>query len=466
MQKGLIFLGVMALSSNSFAVTLNEYLSEVRKENLAFKSSEAKVESATLLANEASLITSPSFFLQAQSMFDTKLGTPPMSMYSKYQNDSIAAGISQQFSFGLQTKLSYSAVKNSYKGSTFSTPKYWDFSPNVELVMPVWGNGFGSTVKAQETLTKAQNDVERLAELATLQGLLVEAEMTYWQLAANQERVKIQEEALSSAKKIYQYVLSQKNKNLGESADVLQANALVEAYTLQLQQAKNEKQRLERAFNKFMNKEVGTKVEDLEKISYSELETFPIPEKRPGVKYDVLIQKTQTTLADASSVVTEERNKPRLDLMGGYTLQGRGVEASKALDNSTSTKYDSGYVGVMFTVPLNFSASDDARFGARKMKEAAKLKYQHAEFNQEEEWGDLKEKMSESRTSLKLARSMENAQKAKLENERIRLRQGRATTYQVLLFEQDYSQAQVSRVMTATELLSLKTQLKLYHGEK
>jgi outer membrane protein TolC len=60
---------------------------------------------------------------------------------------------------------------------------------------------------------------------------------------------------------------------------------------------------------------------------------------------------------------------------------------------------------------------------------------------------------------------MESAQRAKLENERVRLRQGRATTYQVLLFEQDYSQAQVSRVMTATELLSLKTQLKLYHGE-
>lgn len=82
-----------------------------------------------MLASEASLITSPSFFLQAQSMFDTKLGTPPMSMFSKYQNDSISMGVSQQFSFGLQTKLSYSAVKNTYEGSTFATPKYWDFSP-------------------------------------------------------------------------------------------------------------------------------------------------------------------------------------------------------------------------------------------------------------------------------------------------------------------------------------------------
>lgn len=56
--------------------------------------------------------------------------------------------------------------------------------------------------------------------------------------------------------------------------------------------------------------------------------------------------------------------------------------------------------------------------------------------------------------------------KIKLDNERIRLRQGRATTYQVLLFEQDFSQAQAGRVLAATELIALKAQLNLYHGEK
>ena len=57
---------------------------------------------------------------------------------------------------------------------------------------------------------------------------------------------------------------------------------------------------------------------------------------------------------------------------------------------------------------------------------------------------------------------IENAQKTKLEVERTRLRQGRTTTYQVLLFEQDYSAAALNRVKSAANILALQTQIRLY----
>lgn len=466
MLKKFVAVGTLTLALQSQAMGLSEYLELMQQENLAFKGSKKKEESAVLLTSEAGLMTSPTFFVEARKSFDTTLGTPPMSMYDKYENQTIGVGISNQFEFGLQTKFSYQAVKNSYEGSTFNPDKYWDFSPNVELSLPLWANGFGSTVRAQKTLTKAQNETEALAELANQKGLLVEAEITYWQLASARERLKIQDEALQSAKKIHTYVQGQKNKNLGESADVLQANALVEAYTLQLQQSKNETQKLERAFNQILNREAGTPILQLDKISYNELENFAVPTNRPGEKVDVLIKKSQTTIAEASSALVKERNRPRLDLMGGYSLQGRNEEAGRAFKNSKETKHDSGYVGLMFSVPLDFSATKDARAGAERLNEASKLQLNHALSTQDKDWNNLRETMQEAKLSLKLARGLENAQKVKLENERVRLRQGRATTYQVLLFEQDYSQSQAGRVLAATELMALKAQLKLYHGEK
>lgn len=466
MFKKFVAIGTLTLALQTEAMGLSEYLELMQKENLAFRGSVKKEESAVLLKSEAGLLTSPTFFAEARKSFDTTLGTPPMSMYSKYENQLIGVGISNQFEFGLQTKFSYQGVKNVYEGSDFNPDKYWDFSPNIELSLPLWANGFGSTVRAQKTLTSAQNETEALAELANQKALLVEAEILYWQLSAAQERLKIQEEALQSAKKIQNYVQGQKNKNLGESADVLQANALVDAYTLQLQQSKNEKQKLERAFNKFINRDVSAEIPLLEKIAYQDLESFTVPQTRPGEKVDVLVKKSQTSMTEASSTLIKERNKPRLDLMGGYSLQGRNVEADKALANSKRTKYDSGYVGLMFSVPLDFSSTKDARAAAERLKEASKLQLNHALTTQEEDWSDLKEKMLEAKLSLKLSKALENAQKIKLENERVRLRQGRATTYQVLLFEQDFSQAQASRVLVATELLALKAQLKLYHGEK
>lgn len=153
-----------------------------------------------------------------------------------------------------------------------------------------------------------------------------------------------------------------------------------------------------------------------------------------------------------------------MDVVGGYALQGRGLEASRAFKNGNKTDYDSGYVGLMFTMPLNFSAASDANAGARRLKESAEMNEQNLIYTQDQDWVDLKQKLLESKATLKIARSMELAQKAKLDNERARLRQGRTTTYQVLLFEQDYSNAQSSRILAATQIIALQSQLKLYQA--
>lgn len=466
MLKTIAIIGSVAMSSGAFALTLDEYLAQVEGQNLRYKQTQAQAEGSRLVSREADLLTSPKFFLQAQKSFDTKLGTPPMKMYDRYDNETYNAGISQQFNFGLETKFYYSVVNNEYGGSTFNPDNFWDASPKIELTMPLWANGFGSGIKAQKELTKQQNRADEYANLAVSQNVLIEAEVTYWLLSAAQERVKIQEQALAAGNNILGYVQKQKQKNLGESADVLQANALVEAYKLELQLAINDRQKLERSFNKFLNIDADSAVPNLQSINYAYLENLKVPEQRPGDRLDIKASRAQAALAKASSDLIIERNKPTLNLVGGYSLQGRGVETSKAFENSTKTNHDSGYVGVMFQIPLNFKAVSDTKAGARRFKDSANISEQNLLYTQEQDWIDLKQNLSESKTTLKLARTMENAQKSKLDNERSRLRQGRTTTYQVLLFEQDFTQAQASRVLAATQIISYESQLKLYQGEK
>jgi outer membrane protein TolC len=204
----------------------------------------------------------------------------------------------------------------------------------------------------------------------------------------------------------------------------------------------------------------------LEKVDYVQLQSIVVPDARPGERLDVKAARAQTALVKASSALVLERNKPTLDVIGGYALQGRGIEASKAFTNGSKTNHDSGYVGVMFNMPLNFSAVSDARAGAKRLVDSAEIKEQNLTYTQEQDWYDLKQRLLESQAALKIARSMENAQKAKLDNERTRLRQGRTTTYQVLLFEQDYTSAQAARILSATQIIALESQLKLYQGEK
>jgi outer membrane protein TolC len=65
---------------------------------------------------------------------------------------------------------------------------------------------------------------------------------------------------------------------------------------------------------------------------------------------------------------------------------------------------------------------------------------------------------------LDLYERLEKTQLNKLEHERIRRSQGRTTTQQVLNFELDYEQAQLSRLRAMSEMLQLIAQMKLYGG--
>lgn len=474
MLKSIAILGMIAVGAGEIhALTLDEYLSQVEKESLAYKGNQARAEGAGLVASEADLITSPLFFASGRKSFDGKRSSPPVMVFDQIKSDNLSLGVSQQFNFGLKANFSYSLLQTEYVGANFGAgipTRYWDLSPKVDLVMPLWANGFGRDVEAKQVVARKQNLADQYANLAQSKNLLVEAEVSYWRLSSAQERVQIQESALKAGKSILEYVEGKKRKNLGEAADVLQAKALVEAYQLQLQLANNEKQSAERAFNTFINLAADATTPVLDSLNYSALEKIEIPDARPGERLDVQATKAQADLARATSELIVERNKPTLDLMGGYALNGRGPDTASAFENANKATRDAGYVGVLFQIPLNFKATADARAGARRLKDSAEINVKNITFKQEQDWLDLKQKLSESKATLKLARAMESAQKSKLENERQRLRQGRTTTYQVLLFEQDFTSAQSSRVESAKQIVALQSQLKYYQttpmGEK
>lgn len=466
---GLIVMNVGPVS----AMSLEEYLAQVEKQSLAYQRNEASAEGSRLVSREADLLTSPVFFASAKYNFDGKMLNPPATSYEDIKTNTYSLGVSQQFSFGLQAKFSYSLNKTEYVGANFNPGVYnefWDLSPRVELVMPLWANGFGRTVEANKEVVRQQNLANEFSALAQSKNLLTEAEFAYWRLSTALERVAIQETALKAGQSIYNFVDNQKRKNLGETADVLQAKALTEANQLQLQQAVNEREAAKRVFNTYLNLPADTGVVNLDPIDYSVLENIAIPSDRPGDRLDLKAAKAQAALARASSILIAERNKPSLDVIGGYALNGRAIEASNAFENAAKTNRDSGYVGVMFQIPLNFKATSDARAGALRLRDSAEINVQNIAFTQDQDWLTLKEKMNESKITLKLARNMESAQKAKLENGRKKLREGRATTYQVLLFEQDYTTAAASRVQAVRDIVALQTQIKLYQttpsGEK
>jgi outer membrane protein TolC len=147
-------------------------------------------------------------------------------------------------------------------------------------------------------------------------------------------------------------------------------------------------------------------------------------------------------------------------------LNGRDANLPPAMRQSLTTDRETAAVGVRFSLSLDLSSAAANRAGWARERAAAELGHERKVFEEEQEWTELAQRIGDSRQRVRLAQAIEAAQEAKLSRERQRLENGRSTTYQVLLFQQEYAQARIARLRTELELLSAAAQMKLFGGSR
>jgi outer membrane protein TolC len=119
-------------------------------------------------------------------------------------------------------------------------------------------------------------------------------------------------------------------------------------------------------------------------------------------------------------------------------------------------------VGLGLNAPLDFWNLKSIHDGAQASQRAAEMEYQRKVFDQEREWADLSNQFQSKKEELQLAREVEKVQREKLAYEQDRLKKGRTTTFQVLIFEQDFATARLNLILSETQLLNLRAQMKTF----
>ena len=111
---------------------------------------------------------------------------------------------------------------------------------------------------------------------------------------------------------------------------------------------------------------------------------------------------------------------------------------------------------------FNFYNTNSVMNGANQSINSAKNLYRYRSFSEQKDWQDIVRNFNNLQKNLQISQKIENAQKLKIENERSLLEQGRTTTYQILLFEQEYFRSQIKSLEIARQLLSLNAEAKSY----
>lgn len=459
---------VFEFASNAQALTLDEYLAKVSADNKGHVGAENQAKAASLKWSEGDLLFTPQFFAEVNQGSDGKPSNPPLLTYQKLQFESYSAGFAQQFSFGLKGRLYYQLSHTNYVNSPLLTGNngdFYDANPRLELSIPLWSNGFGRSVRSQKIQIQQINRGEEYGAKALSLSLKMEAENTYWRLASARESLAIQRKALSQAESIFNYIGKKAHMRLGEDSDVLQAKALVAMRKLELKRAESEESITQKEFNALIGTLDSTPIGELDPIPFGELQRIATPTKRPGDRYDVMAQAAQAKLSSASARLIEERNKPAFDIFGNVGMNGRGDSTSNSLSDARGGDRGTYTVGVRLNIPLDLSATSNTRTGARLGEQAQHEQLSQKQILQEKDWNVLLQRLQDAKESLSYAELLVDAQSAKLKNGRTRLKTGRATTYEVLLFEQDLSQAEIARIQLASQILAVRSGLKLYQGQ-
>ena len=472
----LTFLLITFFNENGFAVpskilSLEEYEEQVKNDNLTYAAADLNAEAYEKLKEKAKLVTAVNFFASHQTAFTEQNQALQVFRYNRTYTQNSQVGIMQTADFGLSSKLYYSLNHVTYKGLNTSTSpnpslaaSNYQTIPTIELSLPLWQNWMGAATKASKDSLYFTNESQKLTAKALSVSSLVASEQAYWTLAAARRTVEIQKNSLNSAEQILNYVSKREKMNLGERGDVLQAKALVETRKLTLKQAQNDEKIAAREFNKnrYVNSnEVSEKLAD---IDAKKLENFLVPQLPAGDRLDVKAYAASVKAAVANAKLDEESNKPSLSLYGSYLESQLEENTQQAIYNSFSQNGQAGVLGVKFSMPINFGITSTIRAGDIQTASAAKISYRQKVFEQESDWQILVQNLTIYKETLKLSQTIEAVQKNKLEHERMLLKQGRTSTYQILLFEQDYSNSQLTTIQIAYKMLLLIAQQKLYQG--
>jgi hypothetical protein len=460
----LLFLFLVFFSKNSFALSLQEYLSQVENDNAGYNSAKISASSSELLSKKSLLLTTPNLFANVKSGFEKQNQAIAFVRYEKLNTQNYSIGIEKDFSFGLNSKFYYNIDRSAYQGLTSNQflPISYQTNPVLEFTMPLWKDRFGSTIRSKKAAIYHQNQANKFSSKFEMKNFQVDAEKSYWWLVSSRQIVQISTDALKQAEKILANASKKSRMNLGEKADVLQAKADVESKKLQLKQAVNDARIAARNFNQKRYLESDEVDEDLEKIDFNVLEKMPINVAGSIARDDVKasLENLKTNVANAK--IEEENNKPKFDIYGSYGLQGLETTRMEAINSSFAQNGDNAYIGVKFSIPLAIGLQSDIQRGAKLSSISAKMKYRQKFFTANNDRQNLLQNLQDYQENLRLLRQIENLQKEKLLNERDLLKQGRTSTYQILLFEQDYNRSRIDTIKTAYQLLSLVADEKLY----
>ena len=447
------------------SLTLDSYLEQVRTQNPEARSMREQVNKAQLRLDEAEVPLSSEFYTKYNYVDDKNEPTNGF-MASRIRNTGLRMGVRDTTTFGLSTDFFAENNHGQMMGISpgFMMTDYHDSRAGVELKQSLWRNGFGEFTRANLEMQRGMSRVELLKRQFDYKNLMLRAENAYWTLVSLNQIVRVQEENLGRAKKLNDWMAKRVNSRLVDDVEGLQAQASLEMRDLELQTSLDERAQVARQFNTLRGAGKD-EVEPLADLPGADilLKNSADPAKQM-TREDFKIVYEQAEISLQQMRGARSQIAPQLDLTAGLATNGLDAQRSRSFEELERMNNPTWQVGVMFSIPLDYSLVHNMRKSYKAENAAAEALRQHAAFNEERSWHDLQTQKTEAQRRFQRSVTLEKTQTELVKRERERLLNGRTTTFQAITFEQNLAMAQIQRLRAQVGLLQIHNVLKTWES--
>lgn len=467
MHKKILLMAILNMGqawASSFS--LSDYLAEIKEKNEEHLGAVKSEQAAVLGEKEGDLFFAPHLLLQSDYSRDKRLTNSPGFQGKETIVKSQQVGILKKFSQGLDAKLTYQIARTEIVGADPLLLRFYDYAdtrPQLQLSQSLWRNFWGQEWRALSQSQNAQREAAKWSNAFNQKNILGKAELVYWSLATARETMAVRKSSLDRALQLLAIAQKKYNNQLIDRIDVLQSEAALKSNQLEYDMAKQNVKTFSRAFNLARAKEGDEVTEELDSLSDIQFETITLSSVAPE-RDDLKAARARALSFEKQAQLGLEANKPLFDIYGTFSYNGKSNQTSNAINEGLKDNYTQNAIGVRFVAPLDFSLINNNSSGHRLNQIASLIDLRRKEFEQKREWEDLVQRYQDSLERVKLANAIMQVQKEKVLYERGRWTKGRSTIFQVLIFEQDYSESMIAKWQSILQALSLSSQIKLFRS--
>ncbi len=422
----------------------------------------------------------------AASVFDPVLGLDVSTSESNNQNSSSFANpvvmnkqnratltAKKLFEYGTQGTLTLSSQRDSSTSSFVSLNPSYSSSVSLEVRQPLLKNRGTAVNRTPLIIAQKSENISRYTFSQKLIDTVTNAQDRYWKLYAAKEELAVQRKSLRLARKFLRESKLKVKVGTFAPIDTLAAEAEVASLEEQVIIAENdylnkEEELISYIYGKSFHS-VGVHLEDkpeYRKVSLSERELTSLAFQK---RNDYLIAKENVERADVSLVFAENQRLPVVDLYATLSLNGLSGQEhqvttsfaggaspfignyDKSVGRVTSGDYYSAQIGISVEYPWNLRKDKALYRTAMHEKEKALNALLQVE---QQIILDVRTGIRNVRANDKRYHSASIAEKLaeeKLLAEEKKFNVGLSTSYNVLQYQRDLTNASVKRIKAAID---------------